>query len=87
MACVLVTKFVKEGMPVAEVLHINAAWVGDSGRLVERAADSTYAPNCGHGSGCNISSWLVYAKTIPVPPNQTRFGTCGALGGVGLRGE
>ena len=40
-------------------LDINAAWAGDSGRLLTQSEEGTHVPNCGSGSGCELPLFLV----------------------------
>ena len=61
-----------------EVLAINEAWVGDSGRLVSHDNSTTMAPNCGNGKPCEIPRTLVYAKQLPVPVNHSAWGRSAA---------
>ena len=46
-------------------LDINAAWAGDSGRLLTQSEESTHVPNCGSGSGCELPLFLVWSKALP----------------------
>jgi len=50
-----------------EVIAVNQQWAGDTGRLVSQSSSTVAAPNCGHGTPCQIPRWLVYAKRLPVP--------------------
>ena len=48
-----------------EAIAINQAWAGDAGRLANQSVDQTTLPNCGSGTPCKHSRWMVWTKALP----------------------
>jgi len=47
-----------------EAIQVNQLWAGDSGRLHAKSTEQTQLPNCGSGSGCLQTSWMVWTKAL-----------------------
>lgn len=48
-----------------EAIEVNQQWYGDSGRLHNQSSDTVVLPNCGTGSPCKSSRWMVWTKALP----------------------
>jgi len=52
-----------------EAIAINQEWSGDSGRLHNQSSTLVNVSNCGSGSPCQQTQWMIWSKALP--PRKT----------------